>query len=110
MEPESDMHDMQILDTRPEPDFLAGHPPGAANVPLESLAGRQHELPPPRSEPLVIFDVDPARSVLAAAFLREREHAVEVARGALPLDERGPQRVRLWKPNPFLVEALAITR
>lgn len=37
-----------ILDVRPEPEYVAGHLPGAIHIPLEELAARIGELPPDR--------------------------------------------------------------
>jgi SAM-dependent methyltransferase len=99
-----------LLDVRPGPAFLAGHAPGAAGIPLEELARRVHELPPP-PEALRVADADPARAADAADFLSARGHLVEI----IPWDsatatEAGASRARLWRPNPFLIEALAHIR
>lgn len=95
------------VDVRPEEVFRLGHWPQAASMPLEELRARLHELPPP-GEALAVVDADPARAEAAAAFLREREYRVETAAlGARPATEAGPSRARLWRPNPFLLEALA---
>ena len=40
--------DAVILDVRPEPEYTAGHLPGAVHIPLEELAQRLAELPPDR--------------------------------------------------------------
>ena len=95
-----------IVDVRPEPDFQAGHVPGSANLPLETLRNRTHELPA-TEEPLHVIDCDPRRAGEAAEFLTLRGHRASV----LPWDatramELGPARVRLWRPSAFLVEAL----
>ena len=37
--------DVVILDVRPEPEYAAGHLPGAVHIPLEELAERIEELP-----------------------------------------------------------------
>jgi rhodanese-related sulfurtransferase/DNA-binding transcriptional ArsR family regulator len=37
--------DVVILDVRPEPEYAAGHLPGAVHIPLEELAARIGELP-----------------------------------------------------------------
>jgi SAM-dependent methyltransferase len=98
---------LNFLDVRGAAEFRAGHRSGAANVPLEELPARLHELPPP-GEPIVVVDGDDLRAEAAASFLRARGHPVEVGvfdRAAL--DEAGPARARLWRPNAFLVEALA---
>lgn len=42
-----------VLDVRPEPEYAAGHLPGAIHIPLEELAGRIGELP--RSHEIVAY-------------------------------------------------------
>jgi rhodanese-related sulfurtransferase/DNA-binding MarR family transcriptional regulator len=42
-----------VLDVRPEPEYAAGHLPGAIHIPLEELAGRIGELP--RSRAIVAY-------------------------------------------------------
>jgi rhodanese-related sulfurtransferase/biotin operon repressor len=37
--------DVVVLDVRPEPEYAAGHLPGAVHIPLEELAERFEELP-----------------------------------------------------------------
>ena len=98
------------LDVRPEREFIAAHAAGAASIPLEELAGRVHELPP-AGIALRVTDTDLARSRSAAEFLSHRGHAVEiVAWDASSINESGPSRARLWRPNPFLVESLEMIR
>jgi SAM-dependent methyltransferase len=99
-----------IVDVRPQAVFAAGHAAGAANIPLEELAQRTHELPPKGAAGRV-FDGDPARQRRAAAALRRRGYAVAEA-SPVPADlrESGPSRARLWQPSPFLVEALDCIR
>lgn len=105
---ESDMSEAPaLLDVRAEPEFQSGHTPGAANVPVENLGARLHELPP-RGVTLMVEDVDAGRADAAAVFLRER--GFEVAPRAIDpagARETGPARVRLWRPSPFLERALA---
>lgn len=36
--------DVQVIDTRPQPEYAGGHIPGAANVPYGELAGRIDEI------------------------------------------------------------------
>jgi rhodanese-related sulfurtransferase/biotin operon repressor len=40
--------DAVILDVRPDPEYAAGHLPGAVHIPLEELTQRLSELPPGR--------------------------------------------------------------
>jgi SAM-dependent methyltransferase len=99
-----------LLDVRPEMDFLAAHAPGAASIALEELPRRVHELPPPDIS-LRVTDVDPARSRAGAEFLSRRGHnVVPVPWESLSPTESGRSRARLWRPNPFLVESLALIR
>jgi tellurite methyltransferase len=98
--------ELPLLDVRFAADFAAGHCPWAASIPLEELAGRTHELPP-ADQALSVTDAEPARVRAAADFLKRRGHQVIL----LPFEtlthaEAGPPCVRLWKPNPFLVESL----
>jgi SAM-dependent methyltransferase len=98
---------MTVLDTRPAHDFLAARLPDSVNIPVDELAARVHELPA-GGVPIALTDRDPARAAVAATFLRERGHPVDV----LPFDvaaltAAGTTRSRLWQPNPFLVDALS---
>ncbi|HEY2588562.1 MAG TPA: methyltransferase domain-containing protein [Tepidisphaeraceae bacterium] len=96
-----------LLDVRAEADFLAGHLQGAVSIPLEELPARTHELPA-ASAPLRVADADPTRAARAADFLRTRGHPVDlVPWEPLLAVEPGRSRSMLWRPNPFLVEALA---
>jgi rhodanese-related sulfurtransferase len=56
-----------ILDIRTEQRFAAGHAAGAANIPLEELARRAHELPR-KGSAVRLFDDDTDRLREAAAF------------------------------------------
>lgn len=99
-----------LLDVRPEQDFLLAHHPNAASIPLEELAARVHELPP-QGVPVHILDRDADRARHAADLLRKRGHPVAL----MPWDRTeqsnaGPSRIRLWRPNPFLVEALEVIK
>jgi rhodanese-related sulfurtransferase len=99
-----------ILDVRAEALFAAGHAAGAANIPLEELAARSHELSP-KGASVNLFDDDPERRRQAAEALRLRGYAVrEASLSADELRESGPSRARLWRPSPFLVEALESIR
>ena len=54
-----------IVDARPAAEYGAGHIPGAANIPLEELAGRLAELP----AAVLVYDRLPARSRKAAEII-----------------------------------------
>ena len=97
-----------LLDVRPERAFVAGHSPGASSIPLEELPRRVHELPSANAS-LRVTDADPARAREAAQFLSRRGHGVVIVPcDASQLVESGPPREQLWRPNPFLVEALEV--
>ena len=107
MRADSPVLPVPLLDVRAEADFLAGHLQGAASIPLEELPARTHELPA-ASAPLRVADADPTRAARAADFLRTRGHPVDlVPWEPLLAVELGRPRAMLWRPNPFLVEALA---
>lgn len=102
--------DPPLLDVRAESDFVAAHVPGAASIPLEELAHRTHELPP-SGQTLCVLDSDSKRANAAAEFLSRRGHRVVlVSWESQDATESGPTRVKLWRPNPFLVEALECIR
>jgi SAM-dependent methyltransferase len=83
------------LDPRPAEAATSAPFVDAVNIPLEELAGRMHELPPP-GERLSLPDSAVGRT--AAAFLAKRE--TELVAFEPGTSERG----RLWRPNPFLEE------
>lgn len=100
----------QLLDVRPEASFVDGHYPNAVNIPLEQLFSRVHELPS-GDVAIAVIDSSEERAAQAAALLSERGLRATVADWS-PNDAvaRGPSRARLWRPNPFLVEALGAIR
>lgn len=103
-----------FLDVRREADFAQCHRCGTANIPLEELAERICELPPPY-EPLVVFDAEDTRAAHAAEQLRQRGRiVVAVEHGAAWLTEgateSGPCRVRLWRCHALLAEAIALAQ
>lgn len=95
-----------LLDVRPEAEFLNGHAVGAASIPLEELALRSHELPPAHV-PLRVTDADPSRAASAAGSLALGGRSIQVIPfESLILAESGRSNIRLWQPNPFLVESI----
>jgi SAM-dependent methyltransferase len=95
-----------LIDLRSEAEFLRGHFPGAVNFPWEQLPGRAHELAP-KDAALGVAHSDPQRAHDAAEWLGRRGHHVEIVPlDPLQLNETGHGQVRLWQPNPFLVEAM----
>src|SRR5579864_3530770 len=102
------MPNAPLIDVRPESAFLAGHEPSAVGIPLEELAGRVHELPPPGTS-IRLTDADPQRIHRATQWLAKREYVVSSALlDPAGLVEQGRSRVRLWQPNPFLIESLQV--
>lgn len=96
------------VDVRAEKDFLPGHMPGSANIPLEELAARAHELPA-ADRAVTVIDADARRAESAADFLRRRGHVVEICAGELPEPLKvGPAKTWHWQPSPFLVEAAGV--
>ncbi|HEY8750052.1 MAG TPA: methyltransferase domain-containing protein [Tepidisphaeraceae bacterium] len=95
-----------LIDVRFETEFLCAHSPTAANIPLEEIGLRLHELPA-RHQRIRVTDVDPSRAQAAFDFLSARGHAtrIELADTA-NFTAAGPSTVRLWQPSPFLIEAL----
>src|SRR5690606_9656013 len=83
----------------------AGHHPSAANIPLEALHERLYELPPPGAS-LAITDASPDRIRLAADRLGDRYDVVMQPLDPAAATATGPQRIQLWQPSPFLVEAV----
>ena len=99
-----------LLDVRAEADFEAGHLAGSGHLPRAQLLERRAELPPRDRAVLVVAD-DPHQSYGAAADLEAMGYG-DVAWLDVPLDsladghaDRAPP-VRLWRPAPFLTEAL----
>ncbi|HEX5241624.1 MAG TPA: methyltransferase domain-containing protein [Tepidisphaeraceae bacterium] len=98
---------MPLLDVRCEEEFLAGHVPGAVNIPLAELTQRLHELPD-RGATLHLVKFDDADSSEAQTFLEQRGlEVLPVTATRDELTESGPSSARLWQPNAFLIEALA---
>ncbi len=57
-----------VIDVREEYEFIAGHVPGAINLPLSELTSRLDEVP--RDEPIYIICEHGHRSAQAAEWLR----------------------------------------
>jgi len=101
-----------ILDVRPEADFLRAHHPNAANIPLEELDARVHELARPY-DPLTVFDTCEVRAEQAAADLKARgRDETQIVHGEEWLHTgpvvSGPATIRLWRPHDLLVEAIRL--
>lgn len=87
--------DIVVIDVRPEPEFRAGHIPGAVSVPLKDLAGRLKDLPSDRT---VVAYCRGHYCVFADEAVRVlRQHGMPAAR----LDEGYPE----WAAAGLPVEA-----
>ena len=87
-----------VLDARPRDEFLRGHAPGAANLPVDEWDARAAELPP-RDATILLHGGD-ADALRARGFADVR---------AAPLDqgEVGPPRVVAWRPARALERCVA---
>lgn len=66
----------RLVDVRTREEFVAGHLPGAVNIPLQELERRAHELGS-KQEPVVVYCRSGARSARAARLLaREGYEAI----------------------------------
>lgn len=75
--------DVLVLDVRDRADFLAGHAPGAVNVPLALLADRLADLPPASDGPLLVSCGGGSKQTRAVAFLRANGLDAAVLRGGM---------------------------
>lgn len=101
-----------MLDVRRLEDFLRLHHPNAANIPLEELDARSHELCSAHVV-LDLYDADETRAEAAAAKLRAAGRQVgSVFHGREWLTAgpgaAGPSMHRLWRPHALLVEAVEL--
>lgn len=55
----------RLIDVRERDEYLTGHIPGAVNLPLSELAGREHDIP----SPAVLICASGNRSSQAATYL-----------------------------------------
>lgn len=62
-----------LVDVRSPAEFAAGHLPGALNIPVHEIEGREAELAP-RDRPLVLYCRSGNRSARAAAALEKAGH------------------------------------
>ena len=97
---------LALLDIRTSDAFGVRHLPYSANIPLEELAGRIHELPD-RGVLVCLIDTDPGRIAAAQAALCARGYR-STAHLALSdeLTESGPPQVHLWQPTGLLRQAM----
>ncbi len=105
-----------VLDVRDERAFAAGHLAGSGHVETASIRSRAHELPHPRTSPLLVVASDPAAIETAARALAE-EGFTDVAAATyadardagLPIEE-GSRAARLWRPQRIVEEAAPFLR
>ena len=101
---------LAVLDVREADAFNAGHLAGSGHVPRSELRGRTSELPR-RDQPVLVVAQDAREAAAAACELSalgfERVSWLDAPLAALEggLEARGPA-ARLWRPAPFLEEAL----
>ncbi len=82
---------------------------GAVQIPLGELERRTHELPPPHKELLLVCDSLEAYYALGWLHARgRRARLVPPTTVQVGCDDAAPSRYRLWEPNEWLVEALAL--
>jgi rhodanese-related sulfurtransferase len=87
-----------LLDVRPEPEYAAGHLPGALSIPLDELEQRLGELPPDREViaycrgPYCMLSLDAVRVLRSADrhALRLREGVPEWRAAGLPVEGGAP--------------------
>lgn len=107
--------ELDVIDVRREDAFAAGHLAGSGHIPLAELEARRSELPPPgRSVIAIGAHAEEARAA-ASALIEMGWPDARIACGWPGSEEleREPARwvtgppERLWRPAPFLEEALA---
>lgn len=64
-----------LLDVRTSEEFCERHLPGAANIPVQELSVRLHELPA-GERPVVVYCRSGGRSAMAAELLTRAGHQV----------------------------------
>lgn len=97
-----------LLDIRPSDAFAVRHLPHSANIPLEELAGRIHELPD-RYVLVCLIDTDPGRLAAAQAALCSRGyHSTAHLVSSEEFIESGPPQVHLWQPTGLLRQAIDV--
>lgn len=62
---------VKIVDVRTRDEFVAGHVPGAVNVPFQEVARRHAEIGPPTT-PVLLYCESGRRSGIAARILRDK--------------------------------------
>ena len=60
-----------VIDVRTAEEFRQGHLPGAINIPYDEIASRVGELPPDRSQPIVLYCRTGRRSGIARTSLEQ---------------------------------------
>jgi SAM-dependent methyltransferase len=84
---------------------VAGEYAGAVHIPLAELERRTHELPPPEREVWVV--ADSWEAYYALGWLHARGRRARLV-SAPPPDADPTARYRLWEPNEWLEEVVAV--
>jgi rhodanese-related sulfurtransferase len=89
-----------LLDVRSRSEFVAGHLPGALNIPHTQLRGRLAEVPPGR--PIRVYCASGVRSYLAARILRQHGWAdvASLSGGLRTLTLERPEVSLTVEPEP----------
>jgi SAM-dependent methyltransferase len=97
-----------ILDVRSSEKYSESHPAGAANIPLDELERRLHELPP-RDRKLIIVAGDSEEACKAEKMLAEKgwnKIFCQTFSGWHGEFGESPEIVKLWEPSVFLNQCL----
>jgi SAM-dependent methyltransferase len=98
-----------ILDVRAGAAFSSAHLAGSGHVPADDLPWRLHELPFPRTEPLLVIADERELDASVALLESEGFDAIDaatfaVARLAGAALSSGEAASRLWRPTRFVIE------
>jgi SAM-dependent methyltransferase len=100
-----------VIDVRPESEFVQGHVPGSASLPVDLLFEKMFQLPPPREWPLVLVGTDEqleqANHLLHPKGWRPVLRRVDDLSRTNQLTETGANSLPTWRPNAFLASVLS---
>lgn len=102
-----------VLDVRDAAAFAERHLEGSGHVPADELPWRLHELPYPRTAPLLVVagerEIDAAAALLdAEGFERVDAAPFSIARIAAKSLASGSAAARLWRPTRLVLETLPL--